>query len=196
LQEEYVMKIRGTTVFLIVVVVILLVVAVIANINTFRELGWIGGPRSRQPVEEVKRTNTNNSPDEEITPPVQEEENEENSVKPENSNWRASLPRSQYGRNNPFQPLRGARSRTEPKPKPEPDEKEGPGPLMQVTAVFGGQAIIKVDGASKTVSAGDTLAEMEVVSIGEDEVLLRKEDKDYTITLGEEPKPIPPGEAE
>lgn len=191
------MKIRGTTVFLIVVVVILLVVAVIANISTFRELGWFGGSRSRQPVEEVKRNNTSNSPAEEISPPVQEEENKENSAKPANSNWRASLPRNQYGRKNPFQPLRGSSPRPEPKPKPdETVGKEAPGPLMQVTAVFGGQAIIKVNGASKTVSAGDTLAEMEVVSIGEDEVLLRKEDKDYTITLGEEPKPIPPGEAE
>jgi cytoskeletal protein RodZ len=189
------MKIRGTTVFLIVVVVILLIVAVVVNINQFKQL--FGGSTPKQPRVEAKKPNTNSPPVEETTPPAQEEENKENSAKSTNSNWRASLPPGQYGRKNPFQPLRGSRPRPEPEPKPDETlEKEAPGPLMQVTAVFGGQAIIKVDGASKTVSAGDTLAGMEVVSIGENEVLLRKEDKDYTITLGEEPKPIPPGEAE
>ncbi len=195
------MKIRGTTVFLIVVVVILLIVAVIANIGTFRELGWFGGkskPKPSEPV--VKQSNSGNSPDKEtspeITPAAKNEENKENSVKPANSNWRASLSPRLYGRTNPFLPLRGA---SPPDPKPVPPVPPGPdaaGPLMQVTAIFGGQAIIKVDGADKTVSAGDTLAETEVVSVGENEVLLRKEDKDYTLTLGEEPKHVPPGEAE
>ena len=191
------MKIRGMTVFLIVVVVILLIVAVIANINTFKQLGWFGGSKPQQARVEQKEPETNSPPAEKIPPPEQEKPVKADSNESKNSNWRASLPRGQYGRTNPFQPLRGSRSRPEPKPKPdEAVEKEAPGPLMQVTAVFGGQAIIKVDGASKTVSAGGKLAEMEVASIGENEVLLRKEDKDYTLTLGEEPKRIPPGEAE
>ncbi len=196
------MKIRGTTVFLIVVVVILLIVAVIANIGTFRELGWLGGkskPKPSEPV--VKQSNSGNSPGKEIppeiTPAAKNEENKENSVKPANSNWRASLSPRLYGRPNPFLPLKGG---PVPDPKPVPpgpdEEKEAPGPLMQVTAIFGGQAIIKVDGADKTVSAGSKLAGTEVVSIGENEVRLRKEDKDYTLTLGEEPKHVPPGEAE
>lgn len=192
------MKIRGTTVFLIVVVVILLIVAVIANIGTFRELGWLGGkskPKPSEPV--VKQSNSGNSPGKEIppeiTPAAKNEENKENSVKPANSNWRASLSPRLYGRPNPFLPLRGARP---PDPKPVPPVPDAAGPLMQVTAIFGGQAIIKVDGADKTVSAGNTLAEMEVVSIGENEVRLRREDKDYTLTLGEEAKHVPPGEAE
>jgi cytoskeletal protein RodZ len=193
------MKIRGTTVVLIAVVVILLVVAVIANINTFKELGWFGGkskPKPSEPV--VKQSNTDNSPSKEITPAAQKEENKENSAKSTNSNWRASLSPALYGRPNPFIPLRGSRSRDETKKeeKEETVKKEAPGPLMQVTAVLGSQAIIKVNSASKTVSAGDALAGMEVVSIEENEVILRKGDDDYTITLGEEPKHVPPGEAE
>ncbi len=194
------MKIRGMTVFLIVVVVILLIVAVIANINTFKELGLFGGSKPEQARVEQNEPETNGSSDEGKSPPEPEKQVKADSNESTNSKeeiWRASLPRNRYGRKNPFQPLRGSRPRTEPKPKPdETVEKEAPGPLMQITAVIGDQAIVKVDGASKTVSAGDKLAEMEVVSIGENEVLLRKEDEDYTLTLGEDPKHVPPGEAE
>ncbi len=191
------MKIRGTTVFLIVVVVILLALAVVANINQFKQLGLLGGSKAKKPIEEVKRPDTNNPPVEERTPPIESNRLEkENSPESGNSNWRASLSPSLYGRSNPFLPLRGARPGPGPEPKPKPEEKEAPGPLMQLTAILGDQAIVKVGGASKTISAGDTLAGMEVLSIGGNEVLLRKEDKDYTITLGEEPKHVPPGEAE
>jgi len=210
------MKIRGTTVFLIVVVVILLVVAVIANINTFKELGWFGGksrPKPSEPVVKksntaVKKPNTNDPPIKNSPPPAQKEENKENS---ENSNesansgdWWKDLPRNQYGRTNPFQPLVGARrpspQRTNSSSKPALEgiikQFANQGPLVQLTAIFGEQAIFKVEGSSKTVKAGDTLAGMDVASIGEDEVILNKGDKNLVMKLGEEPRRISTGKAE
>jgi cytoskeletal protein RodZ len=202
------MKIRGMTVFLIVIVVILLVVAVIANINTFKQLGWFGGSKPKQTRTEVKQSNISKLPPQRTPQLAQNganEANNENSAKStDTTKWRDSLPSGQYGRKNPFQPLVGTRRASSQrgirasKPALEGIIKQmaTQGPVVQLTAVFGDQAIFKVDGSSKTVSVGDTLAGMEVASIEEGQVILKKGDKNNTIKLGEEPKRIPTGEAE
>jgi hypothetical protein len=57
-----------------------------------------------------------------------------------------------------------------------------------LTAILGGTAILKVDGADKSVSVGDTVSGMKVSEIRSGEVLLDKGGKKYTIALGSQIK--------
>jgi hypothetical protein len=184
---------KGPTIFLVIIILTLMAVGVYVN------RGFLFRNRGRTPREEQSKIETVQSapklPSPGNNPHAQDPPNIESNDELKDYDPKKTLSRREYGRSNPFAPLVQAR----PGPKPEPDntvKKETSGPLMQVTAIFGGQAIIKVDGANRNVSAGNTLAGMKVMSVEESKVILRKGDEDYTLTLGEEPKRVPPGEAE
>ncbi len=116
--------------------------------------------------------------------------------------YRLQLPSSDFGRENPFMPLvlkspikkakrnssstsEAMKSRTDTgSPDAEPAIR-----LMAIIMPGGAQsgratAIIEENGVSRSVSVGDTVAEMEVLEIRRGEVSLNKGDEVYKLTLG------------
>lgn len=89
----------------------------------------------------------------------------------------------EYGRENPFEPVvkksRARRSSTKKATANKPKQV-----TIHLSAILGGTAILKVDGADKSVSVGDTVSGMKVSEIRSGEVLLDKAGKQYTIALG------------
>ena len=187
------MKVRGTTVLLIVVVIALGSVAVIANFDQFKML--IGSGRSDS-------TQTKNKPpDEEVTSPDQEKAVDTNVAgnninrisEIEDTERRRELSKRGYGRSNPFEPIVvSRRSRQSGPAKTSASTGESNQlPYMRLTAVLGETAIFEVDAGSKTVSVGDVVAGMNVVEIRENQVILNKGNKLYSIMLRGQLKAVP-----
>jgi hypothetical protein len=187
---------KGPTIFLAVVILILMSVA----LYSYR--GLIFRDRSRSPGGRQPRqagTRAISRPQKgSINPPA---EPAQNSPEDELKNYdpKKTLSRREYGKVNPFAPFPSSRprgrSRGIPLDKTLRDEiAEKMSPLIEVTAIFGDTAILKVDGVSKPVEAEDTVAGLKVLKIGDGEiVLLGKEE--YTIKLRGEPFRVPTGEA-
>ena len=90
----------------------------------------------------------------------------------------------EYGRENPFDPIvnkssAGGRGKSTKTTASKPKQV-----TVYLTAILGGTAIFKVDGADKSVSVGDTISGMKVWEIRSGEVLLDKGGKKRTIALG------------
>ena len=99
---------------------------------------------------------------------------------------RASLPKGEYGKENPFKPIvassaKGSTAKTKPPPAPARVNKSKPVKkiVIRLSAILGNAAIVLVDGSSQSVSVGDTIAGLKVLSVGESKVVLGKGDETF-----------------
>lgn len=97
---------------------------------------------------------------------------------------RAALPKQEYGRDNPFERILLGRivepGEVIPPPvTPSVPEKEI---TIGLSMILGNMAILLVDGSSRSVSIGDTVAGLKVLEIKESEVILVKGNATFTVT--------------
>ena len=154
----------------------------------------------RNDTKTVRRQSTSKPDAQRSTPPAQVRVETESSEVAD-AERRASLPKGEYGKENPFEPIvapaaKGSAAKTKP-PAPARTEERKPEKkiVIRLSAILGNTAIMLVDGSSKSVSVGDTIAGLKVLSVGESKVVLGEGDETFTVTLETEieVKPAKPG---
>ena len=130
------------------------------------------------------------------TPPVKVKPEVED-IEKKDAERRASLPRQEYGRNNPFARLLGASPAKKDtnvskvvinKPVTPPTvrtevkntEKEV---AINLNAILGSVAILQVDGSNRSVSVGDSVAGLKVTDIGEGRVVLERGNEKFPVGM-------------
>ena len=155
----------------------------------------------RNDTKTVRRQSTSKPDAQRSAPPAQVRVEAESSEVAD-AERRASLPKGEYGKENPFEPIvapaaRRSAAKTKPPPAAARIEESKPEKkiVIRLSAILGNTAIMLVDGSSQSVSVGDTIAGLKVLSVGESKVVLEKGDETFTVTLETEieVKPANPG---
>ena len=172
---------KGPTIFFIIVIVVLLAVA------AFTYKDWIKDQfKSKQPKSKPGASQAAvNRPTRKLDQPVQESNFDFADYNP-----KVTLPRRDYGRDDPFLPLvvRSQRRAAPQSNTPAAKEEEEKKTTIRLSAILGDVAIFDEDGESKSVSLGETIADLVVSDIGDGEVTLDGTEETYTIRLGKEIK--------
>lgn len=155
-------------------------------------LGINGCDRSKKNSAEARTVKSASSPSAQ-TPSAKQEAGDDvvgDNIAKDNTSEDKKAPRlspREYGRENPFEPVvkksSARRSNTKKTTANKPKQV-----TIHLSAILGGTAILKVDGADKSVSVGDTVSGMKVSEIRSGEILLDKGGKQHTIALGSQIK--------
>ena len=123
-------------------------------------------------------------------PPSAQVETEVESTEVTDVERRAALPKREYGRDDPFERILGSSpKKTSAKPKqvsPPKVTTEKSVPDKEITIglsmILGNVAILLVDGSTRSISIGDTVAGLKVLEIKASEVILVKGNAKFTVT--------------
>jgi hypothetical protein len=132
--------------------------------------------------------------------PLQQQDIANKSETADNNPSIASL--RNYTRENPFVPLISDRTTTKPIPQENKEDKkivasakiQDNKPItrditVNLLSVIGGTtALFSEDGQTRVLSIGDSIADMRVLEMGDDNVILIKDSKKYKIKTGEQLK--------
>ena len=125
-------------------------------------------------------------------PPSAQVETEVESTEVTDAERRAALPKQEYGRDDPFERILGGRSKKssvktkQVSPPQVTTEKSVSDKEITIglSMILGNIATLLVDGSDTLISIGDTIAGsgLKVLEIRENEVILVKGDKTFTVT--------------
>ncbi len=158
-------------------------------------LGINGCDRSEKNSAEARTVKSDSSPSTKTPSPSARQEAgddvvEDNATKGNTSEDKKPprLSPREYGRENPFEPVVKKSSTRSNAKKPKTTVSKPKEITIHLSAILGETAILKVDGADKSVSVGDTVNGMKVSEIRNGEILLDKAGKTHTIALGSQIK--------